>query len=243
MERLSSVARAVASDWPSSRKPSEEPTPAQVLAALAHEEAAGGYPAFSRRGWTPAADDTATVVLSYAHGDSVPAVTLHGAIDTTRFQRMALAAVRAARATAGRRIPQRDTLPLQLREQSSGAPAVIRLHFGSEPGPTDGVARFAVVEREVAPFASTQRLLYPESERAVGREGQVMLTVGIRPDGTPDLSTLRVISATSADFRKAVLQHFSMFRYRPAERDCRPVYQLVQQPFVFRLNRRPILRR
>jgi hypothetical protein len=241
---LSSVARAVASEWPWSRKPTgEEPTTAQLLAALAYQAESDAYDAYSRRGWRPAMQDTATIVLSYAPNDPAPAIALQAGRDTTRFQRMALAAVMSARAAAERGTPQRDTFPLQLRELPAASPAVLRLQFGSEPGPGDGVARFAVVERDVMPIASTQRIVYPEFERTGNAEGRVMLSVGVRSDGTPDLSTLRVISATSPIFSDAVLQQVGTFRYRPAERDCRRVFELVQQPFVFVLNRRPTARR
>ena len=242
-ERLSSVARSVASEWPSSNEPTEEPTTAQLLAELSYQAASDAYDVYSRRGWRPAMHDTATIVLSYAADEPAPAIAVQAGRDTTRFQRMALAAVLSARAAAERGKPQRDTFPLQLPDVPAAGQTIIRLHFGSEPGPADGVARFAVVERDPMPVLATQRVIYPEFERTTDAEGRVMLSVGIRPDGTPDLSTLRVISATSPSFRDAVLQQVVGFRYRPAERDCRRVFVLAQQPFIFVLNRKPTARR
>lgn len=238
-ERLSSVARAVASEWPSSSEPTEEPTTAQLLAELSYQAKSDVYDVYSRRGWRPAIHDTATIALSYAADEPAPAIALQAGRDTTRFQRMALAAVLSARAAAERGKPQRDTFPLQFRDVPAAGAAVVRLQFGSEPGPGDGIARFAVMERDPMPVVATQRVVYPEFERTTDAEGRVMLSIGVRPDGTPDLSTLRVISATSPSFRDAVLKQVVDFRYRPAERDCRPVFVLAQQPFIFVLNRKP----
>lgn len=92
-------------------------------------------------------------------------------------------------------------------------------------------------DKAVAPAPGSPGPKYPVDLRAAGVEGEVLVQFIVRPDGTIDVSTFKVLRATQVEFETAVREALPMMRFAPAEVDGKPVPQLVQQPFVFALSR------
>lgn len=78
---------------------------------------------------------------------------------------------------------------------------------------------------------------YPSALRASGIEGTVGAEFVVTESGRADVSSLRIMSATNEAFAEAVRRALPRMRFRPARMGGRGVAQLVQQQFVFRLDR------
>jgi TonB family protein len=77
---------------------------------------------------------------------------------------------------------------------------------------------------------------YPEDLRAQNLEGDVLIQFVVDTLGHPIPATIRVLRASHPGFVQAVRDAIADQRFRPATLDGRPVFQLVQQPFEFRLR-------
>ncbi len=92
------------------------------------------------------------------------------------------------------------------------------------------------VERPAAMIGAIP-LSYPPVLRTAGVEGRVLAQFVVRTDGRVDPSTLEILRSEHAAFAEAVRQALATARYQPAEVGGRAVDQVVQQPFVFALDR------
>lgn len=77
---------------------------------------------------------------------------------------------------------------------------------------------------------------YPSAFRAAGIEGKVVAEFVVTEFGRADERSLRIISATNDGFVDAIRRALPRMRFRAARIGERPVAQLVQQQFVFRLD-------
>lgn len=230
---LSRIARAVARSIAISHLHGDS-LPRDVAALAASLE--GNQP-LSRLEWNPSATDTASIFLIYHGGTPAPVIrSTRTQSESGEFARRVLRSATRARDGAQAGKTQRDTLPLQL-QLADGDSAVVLVHFGSEPGPNDGVARFAAQERDVAPLYSNRLPVYPSTLRSEGVEGEVVVAFVVRPDSTPDMNTVRVLRFSHPYFTKSVLEALARSRYVPLELDCRVYPVLAQQPSVFQLRR------
>ena len=93
------------------------------------------------------------------------------------------------------------------------------------------------VDVEVVAVAGTVRPRYPEFLRSSGTEGQVIAQFVVTEQGRADPNTFRVLSSTHKLFSDAVSRALPQMRFKPAMIRGKPVSQLVQQLFVFRLDR------
>jgi len=93
------------------------------------------------------------------------------------------------------------------------------------------------VDVEVVAVASSIRPQYPEMLRSAGTEGQVIGQFVVDEKGRVDRKTFRVISSTHQLFSDAVSRALPQMRFKPAKIGGKPVSQLVQQLFVFKLDR------
>ena len=93
------------------------------------------------------------------------------------------------------------------------------------------------VDVEVVAIASTVRPQYPDMLRASGTEGQVIAQFVVNEKGRADRKTFKVISSTHRLFSDAVDRALPQMRFKPAKIGGKPVSQLVQQLFVFKLDR------
>ena len=78
---------------------------------------------------------------------------------------------------------------------------------------------------------------YPDILRNGGVEGEVLAQFVVDTTGRVDVSTFRVLRSSHALFEQAVRSSLPRMRFLPAEVGGRKVKQLVQQPFVFNLQR------
>lgn len=92
------------------------------------------------------------------------------------------------------------------------------------------------VERQVSPISGTN-VEYPETMRSSGAEGQVMAEFVVNESGRVETSTFKVLSSSSPAFTQAVKSALPRMRFRPAQIGKTNVSQVVQQAFVFKLNK------
>ena len=93
------------------------------------------------------------------------------------------------------------------------------------------------VDVEVVAIAGTVRPQYPDMLRSSGTEGQVIAQFIVNEKGRADRKTFKVVSSTHALFSDAVSRALPQMRFKPAKIAGKPVSQLVQQLFVFKLDR------
>ena len=104
-------------------------------------------------------------------------------------------------------------------------------------GGTPGAFNSFEVDVEVVAIAGTVRPRYPEFLRSSGTEGQVIAQFVVNEKGRADPNTFRVVSSTHKLFSDAVSRALPQMRFNPATIRGKPVSQLVQQLFVFKLDR------
>ena len=92
------------------------------------------------------------------------------------------------------------------------------------------------VERQVSAISGTN-VEYPESLRTTGIEGQVLAEFVVNENGRVETGTFKVLESTNPAFTSAVKSALSRMRFRPAQIGKTNVSQVVQQAFVFKLNR------
>lgn len=92
------------------------------------------------------------------------------------------------------------------------------------------------VERPAAMMGGIS-LRYPALLRSAQVEGRVLASFVVETDGRVDLSTLRVLRSDHQLFTNAVRQALEAAQYEAAEVGGRKVAQVVQQPFIFALDR------
>jgi protein TonB len=94
----------------------------------------------------------------------------------------------------------------------------------------------AEVESEVT-VVSGFRPEYPASLRTAGIEGRVVAQFIVTSDGRTDAASIRILSATNDQFGESVRLALLKSKFRAARIGSRNVPQLVQQLFVFKLDR------
>ena len=81
--------------------------------------------------------------------------------------------------------------------------------------------------------------VYPPTLLAKSIEGTALVRFVVGADGLVDLSTFRAIKSTDTLFTKAARDALPRMKFRPAWFAGRPVSQLVEQAFTFRIARSP----
>jgi TonB family protein len=104
-------------------------------------------------------------------------------------------------------------------------------------GGTPGAFNSFEVDVEVVAIAGTVRPHYPDFLRSSGTQGQVIAQFVVNEAGRADPNTFRVVSSTHKLFSDAVSRALPQMRFTPAKIRGKPVSQLVQQLFVFKLER------
>ena len=79
--------------------------------------------------------------------------------------------------------------------------------------------------------------VYPPSLLAKNIEGVTLVRFVVGEDGRVDLSTFRVISSTDSLFTKSTRETLPKMKFRPAWFNGKPVSQLVEQAFIFRITK------
>jgi protein TonB len=92
------------------------------------------------------------------------------------------------------------------------------------------------VEQQVQAISGTH-VDYPEQLRSSGVEGEVQAQFVVNERGRVEPGTFKVLNSPNAAFTDAVRNALSGMRFRAAEISGQKVSQIVQQSFVFRLNK------
>ncbi len=79
---------------------------------------------------------------------------------------------------------------------------------------------------------------YPDALRSVGVEGTVSVRFIVGADGKVEPGSIQAIDSPNRLFTESVRTALLNTRYRPAEAGGRPVRQLVEQGFSFKLTKR-----
>lgn len=122
----------------------------------------------------------------------------------------------------------------QATEEPDASIANANLAVGSG---TPGAFNSFEVDVEVVAIAGTVRPQYPDMLRSSGTEGQVIAQFIVNEKGRADRKSFKVVSSTHALFSDAVSRALPQMRFKPAKIAGKPVSQLVQQLFVFKLDR------
>lgn len=93
------------------------------------------------------------------------------------------------------------------------------------------------VEKPVAAMPGGAGPRYPDILKSGGVEGEVLAQFEVDTTGRVVINSFRVLRSSHALFEQAVRSSLPNMRFLPAEIGGRKVKQLVQQPFVFNLQR------
>jgi TonB family protein len=129
------------------------------------------------------------------------------------------------------------TPPINANAQPTQEPDAGTATTNAAGGGPSGAFNAFQVDVEVVAIASTVRPQYPEMLRSSGTEGQVTAQFVVDEKGRADRKTFHVISSTNPLFSDAVSRALPQMRFKPAMIAGKPVSQLVQQQFVFKLDR------
>ncbi|HEX3236012.1 MAG TPA: energy transducer TonB [Gemmatimonadales bacterium] len=104
---------------------------------------------------------------------------------------------------------------------------------------SDSVFTMLEVERMVERYEGSAAPVYPPKLSALGKEGHVQATFVVDTTGAVDMASVRVLESDDPLFTESVRTALGAMRFRPATRGGRPVRQLVQQRFNFRIASPP----
>lgn len=92
------------------------------------------------------------------------------------------------------------------------------------------------VEKQVEAISGTQ-VEYPESMRSSGNEGEVQAQFVVNENGRVETGTFKVLNDANPAFVSAVRRALSGMRFHAATINGTHVSQIVQQSFMFKLNK------
>ena len=92
------------------------------------------------------------------------------------------------------------------------------------------------VEKTVEPISGTH-VAYPESLRSSGIEGTVQAQFVVNEQGRVEPGTFKVLNSPNSGFVQAVKEALSGMRFSPARIGDQKVAQVVQQSFVFKIDK------
>jgi TonB family protein len=111
-----------------------------------------------------------------------------------------------------------------------------RLPFGpASPFVPDTAFSVLEVDEMVERYEGSAAPVYPRDLLALGMEGQVDATYVVDTTGHVDTTSFQVLRSDDPRFTESVRVALAGMRFRPARRAGRPVRQLVEQRFRFRI--------
>lgn len=109
---------------------------------------------------------------------------------------------------------------------------------GSELPASDSVFMDWQVDNPVAFDAASAAPAYPDSLQASGVEGMVIAQFVVDTTGQVEQGTFVLLESSHRRFTESVRDALPKMLFRPAEVNGRRIKQLVQQPFIFRIEPR-----
>jgi periplasmic protein TonB len=86
-------------------------------------------------------------------------------------------------------------------------------------------------------IVSSKKPRYPESLRAAGIDGRVLVRFTVDTTGAVDMKSLTILSSTHDLFTRSVRDVLPSFRFKPAELRGKRVPSLAEMPFEFSISR------
>lgn len=108
--------------------------------------------------------------------------------------------------------------------------------LGTEARP-DRIYRVLEVDEAAERDPASGAPIYPEALQRRGVEGWVVARFVVDTSGAVEQGSFRIVSSTSSDFTRAVLEAAPTLRHRPAIVKGRPVRQETELTFRFRVQR------
>ncbi len=99
----------------------------------------------------------------------------------------------------------------------------------------DRVYSVLQVDEMVERYAHSAAPVYPPELSARGKEGKVDAAYVVDTTGRVDTATIRVMQSDDSLFTASVITALGEARFRPAKRSGKPVRQLVEQRFSFKV--------
>jgi TonB family protein len=138
------------------------------------------------------------------------------------------------RASEGMRV-RVEAFGARAKGKKSGARG--ELPFGPVPYLVpDTVFSVLEVDKMVERYDGSAAPAYPPDLLAMGTEGSVRALYVVDTAGWVDTATIEVMSSDDSRFTQSVRTALGAMRFRPATRKGRPVRQLVEQKFSFRIR-------
>jgi Gram-negative bacterial TonB protein C-terminal len=105
------------------------------------------------------------------------------------------------------------------------------------PSPFIPDTAFSVLEVDVMVerYETSAAPIYPPDLAAIGAEGLVAAIYVVDTAGQVDTTTIKVVQSDDPRFTESVRTALGDMRFRPARREGKPVRQLVEQKFRFKL--------
>ncbi len=91
------------------------------------------------------------------------------------------------------------------------------------------------VDEMVERYETSAAPIYPRDLAAIGTEGQVQATYVVDTVGRVDTATIEVVQSDDPRFTESVRTALGEMLFRPARRAGKPVRQLVEQKFRFKI--------
>lgn len=216
-----------------------------AVSALAHGLLIGGWLYFGRdlERVRPQPAETFTPVEYLVPKDRI--AEMRPKRETVTWTRLPGEAGEGFQTEAGREPPDQKRLEVVVpKGKKDDADAAPRAEEDQRPiALGDSIMTELQVDSAVVRYEDGAAPSYPESMLRRRIEGSVVVQYVVDTLGHADTSTFRVISATHADFARAVKVTLPFMRFRPAVMANRLVPQLVQQPFAFRIQDTTLLRK
>jgi len=91
------------------------------------------------------------------------------------------------------------------------------------------------VDEMVQRYETSAAPIYPRELAAIGTQGMVQAIYVVDTAGMVDTITIQVVHSDDPRFTASVLTALGQMRFRPAKRSGKPVRQLVEQKFRFKI--------
>jgi protein TonB len=108
---------------------------------------------------------------------------------------------------------------------------------GGAPSNENGAYDAYEVDTPAAAMANANVPVYPPALRAAGIEGRVVAQFVVDTQGKAARESIRILSSSNELFSESVRKAIAQMRFVPAKIRGKPVAQMVQQLFVFKLDR------
>jgi TonB family protein len=154
--------------------------------------------------------------------------------------KLEFAASPGAGASSGLKVDPRGTVNSSAFTRPAAGSAGAAEHTQlAVPQPTAAENAYSILDVDSAAVRdpASAAPAYPPSLIEKHVEGSAVIRFVVDSTGFVDLSTVQVIRATNPLFAKAVTDVLPEMRFRPAMAGNRPVRQLAELPFIFKLQR------